>query len=176
MVFCLVIPKMLSKVKIFDGIGLHTIPQNPLPLWEVKFSNSFFYNSETRFGLLSKNCLHKVVFFFKNLDRNMAKIRENLLPTYFYELTLNLEGFSHFSPCSPKYFLKRRPLCVDSFSRAIQIWSQNCKKMNLKISLPIGVRDFGVWCAARSHRIFSLLTTFLKLPDKKPRHILVKIH
>ena len=26
LVFCLVIPQMLSKVKIFDGIGLHTIP------------------------------------------------------------------------------------------------------------------------------------------------------
>ena len=49
----------------WDRSAHHTLKS--LTLWEVKFSNSFFYNSETRFGLLSKNCLHKVVFFLKNI-------------------------------------------------------------------------------------------------------------
>ena len=126
------ISKKWSKVTKSDGIVAHPDPQNTLPLWEVKFSNSFFYKSEGRFGLLSKNCLQKVLSFFWNSDRNMAKIRKNLLQTHFYELTLHFDGFFHFSPCSSQNFKKRRALCVDSFLRAIQICPQIYKKNEFK--------------------------------------------
>ena len=106
----------------------------------------------------------------------MAKIRKILLQTHFYELTLHFDGFFHFSPCSSQNFKKRRALCVDSFLRAIQICPQIYKKTNLKICPPIGVRYFGGQGGPRSHHFLSLLTTFLKSPNRMPKHIFSAMH
>ena len=46
-------------------------------LWEVNFSNWFFFNSDCRFRFLLKKYLHKLFFFFKNSNRNFVKNMKN---------------------------------------------------------------------------------------------------
>ena len=51
--------------------------QYSISLWEVNFSNSEFFNSDCRFGFLSKKYQHKLFLLFQNSDENTVKITKN---------------------------------------------------------------------------------------------------